>query len=143
MSVIYRLHHYHPFALHTPTTYRTPTTSLLYTCHNLTTYSLQPSTINSPTQAPSPTSPPRYSIPFFQGLPLDMTVSQIRSYIPEPVRRLRRDHDDAAGNPNAVSTFLDPRWDALGESQLRKWIRSHEDVGRKWYGDDVVRYYLS
>ncbi|GME37644.1 Oxoglutarate/iron-dependent oxygenase [Neofusicoccum parvum] len=94
-------------------------------------------------KAPSPTSPPRYSIPFFQGLPLDMTVSQIRSYIPEPVRRLRRDHDDAAGNPNAVSTFLDPRWDALGESQLRKWIRSHEDVGRKWYGDDVVRYYLS
>lgn len=95
-------------------------------------------------KAPGPASPPRYSVPFFQGLPLDMTVSQIRSYIPDSVRRLRREHDsDASNGANAVSTFLDPRWDALGESQLRKWIRSHEDVGRKWYGDEVVEYYLS
>ncbi|KAK7720640.1 hypothetical protein SLS57_005419 [Botryosphaeria dothidea] len=94
-------------------------------------------------KAPASTSPPRYSIPFFQGLPLDMTVSQIRSYIPESVRRLRRESDAAAAGGNVVSTFLDPRWDALGESQLRKWIRSHEDVGRKWYGDEVVSYYLS
>lgn len=74
-----------------------------------------------------------------------MTVSQIRSYIPDSVRRLRRDHEGTTNNdnPNTVSTFLDPRWDALGESQLRKWIRSHKDVGRKWYGDEVVGYYLS
>ncbi|KAK8184412.1 hypothetical protein BC567DRAFT_240876 [Phyllosticta citribraziliensis] len=115
--------------------------------------------------APPPSSPARYSIPFFQGLPLDMTVSEIRSYMPLSVRTLRRQQDshsnhdcqdnqkdaakssgktDATTRPkpaDTVSSFLDARWDALGESQLRKWIRSHEDVGRRWYGDDVVRYY--
>lgn len=80
----------------------------------------------------------RFSVPFFMGLPLDLTVSEIRGYIPEAVRSMRTDWKG-----EAVSAFLDPRWDSLGESQLRKWIRSHEDVGRKWYGDEVVDYYLS
>ena len=94
-------------------------------------------------QAPTSTSQPRYSIPFFQGLPLDLTLSQVRSYIPESVRNLRREQEangDRGGD--GVASFLDPRWDSLGESQLRKWIRSHEDVGRKWYGDEVVEFYL-
>lgn len=53
--------------------------------------------------APGPNSNVRYSVHLFQGLPLDMTVSEIRSYIPEA-------HDE-------VSTFLDPRWDSFrGES---------------------------
>ena len=86
---------------------------------------------------PGPGSKTRYSIPFFQGVPLDMTVSEIRSYIPERVRRMRQEVDGR----EAVSSFLDPRWDSLGESQLRKWIRSHPDVGEKWYGKEVVRYY--
>ncbi|KXS95852.1 hypothetical protein AC578_7883 [Pseudocercospora eumusae] len=90
--------------------------------------------------APGLESPVRYSIPFFQGLPLDMTVSEVQSYIPEEVRQLRRN----SGKPHAgVSSFLDPRWDSLGESQLRKWIRSHRDVGLKWYGQDAVDYYTS
>jgi isopenicillin N synthase-like dioxygenase len=87
--------------------------------------------------APGPESNVRYSIPFFMGLPLDMTVSEIRNYIPEHVRRLRSDEEAV----EAVSGFLDPRWDSLGESQLRKWIRSHRDVGEKWYGKEVVEYY--
>ena len=81
--------------------------------------------------APGPNSNVRYSIPFFQGLPLDMTVSEIRSYIPDNVKRRRQDSGEAH---DAISSFLDPRWDSLGESQLRKWIRSHRDVGLKWYG---------
>lgn len=87
--------------------------------------------------APGPESNVRFSIPFFMGLPLDMTVSQIRAYIPERVRKLR----SGVESDEAVSAFLDPRWDSLGESQLRKWIRSHKDVGEKWYGEDVVKYY--
>ena len=88
--------------------------------------------------APGPNSSTRYSIPFFQGLPLDMTVSEVRSYIPEHVRQLRK-----VDEREQVSTFLDPRWDSLGESQLRKWIRSHKDVGLKWYGKEVVDYYTT
>ena len=80
-------------------------------------------------------------MPFFMGLPLDLSVSQIRALMPEEVKKVGREarKDDGGG----VSSFLDGRWDSLGESQLRKWIRSHEDVGRKWYGDEVCEYYLS
>ncbi|KAF2448202.1 Clavaminate synthase-like protein [Karstenula rhodostoma CBS 690.94] len=86
-----------------------------------------------------PRSKPRYSIPFFQGLPLDLTIEEVRQYIPEHVRALR----PVSERPNSlVSSFADSRWDNLGESQLRKWIRSHEDVAKKWYGDDVLSYYL-
>lgn len=87
--------------------------------------------------APGPQSNVRYSIPFFMGLPLDMTVSEIRKQIPEHVRKLRRDVEAE----QVVSEFLDPRWDSLGESQLRKWIRSHREVGEKWYGREVVDHY--
>jgi isopenicillin N synthase-like dioxygenase len=87
--------------------------------------------------APGPDSNVRYSIPFFMGLPLDMTVSEIREQIPEHVRKLRSN----ANSGEVVSNFLDPRWDSLGESQLRKWIRSHREVGERWYGKEVVDYY--
>jgi isopenicillin N synthase-like dioxygenase len=89
----------------------------------------------------APTENDRYSIPFFMGLPLDLTVSHIRQAFPRDVKELRRQESPSAAEA-AISTFLDPRWDSLGESQLRKWIRSHEDVGRKWYGNDKVDYYL-
>lgn len=89
--------------------------------------------------APGPGSPTRYSIPFFQGLPLDMTVSEVRSNIPETVKRMRKERD----GKEVSDAFLDSRWDSLGESQLRKWIRSHRDVGKKWYGREVVEYYTS
>ena len=87
--------------------------------------------------APRPDSNVRYSIPFFMGLPLDMTVSEIRKHIPEDVRRLRSNTEHG----ETISSFLDPRWDSLGESQLRKWIRSHKEVGEKWYGEGAVDYY--
>jgi isopenicillin N synthase-like dioxygenase len=90
----------------------------------------------------APTKEDRYSIPFFMGLPLDLTVSEIRGFIPEEVRELRKESDGKGAVKDAISPFLDSRWDCLGESQLRKWIRSHEDVGRKWYGDEVCKYYL-
>lgn len=87
--------------------------------------------------APGPDSNARYSVPFFMGLPLDMTVSKIREHMPEHVRKLR----STANRGEEVSGFLDPRWDSLGESQLRKWIRSHKEVGERWYGKEAVDYY--
>lgn len=90
--------------------------------------------------SPGPTSNVRYSIPFFQGLPLDMSVSEVQRYIPEKVRMLRRQ----TGRMNdETQSFLDPRWDSLGESQLRKWIRSHKDVAMRWYGAETVAWYTA
>ena len=88
----------------------------------------------------------RYSIPFFMGLPLDLKVSEIRTFMPESVRSMRRREEEEERQKArvsveaSISTFLDPRWDCLGDSVLRKWIRSHPDVGLKWYGPDVVAY---
>jgi isopenicillin N synthase-like dioxygenase len=90
----------------------------------------------------APRTQARYSVPFFMGLPLDLTVSQICQLMPEEVKKLGRDRKVKNRN-DGVSMFLDPRWDSLGESQLRKWIRSHEDVGDRWYGNEVCKYYLS
>jgi hypothetical protein len=68
-----------------------------------------------------------------------MTVSEVRSYIPESVRKCARDARSA--EEEKVSSFLDPRWDSLGDSQLRKWIRSHPEVARRWYSPGDVEYY--
>ena len=89
----------------------------------------------------APTNRDRYSIPFFMGLPLDLKVSEIRSFMPESVRSMRIKEHDQSIIETAVPGFLDPRWDSLGESQLRKWIRSHENVGLKWYGSKTLEYY--
>ena len=89
----------------------------------------------------APTTRDRYSIPFFMGLPLDLTLSEVRSCVPEDVRSMRRREGGGCAVEAALPAFLDPRWDGLGESQLRKWIRSHRDVGRKWYGDEMLEYY--
>lgn len=89
----------------------------------------------------APTQRDRYSIPFFMGLPLDLKLSEIRSFIPESVRSSRRNADGQPAVEAALPAFLDPRWDSLGESVLRKWIRSHQDVGLKWYGSKALEYY--
>lgn len=66
-------------------------------------------------------------------------MGEIRGMMPEGLRALRK----REGNDEAfASAFLDERWDCLGESQLRKWIRSPDDVGKRWCGDEVVDYYL-
>jgi isopenicillin N synthase-like dioxygenase len=83
----------------------------------------------------------RYSIPFFMGLPLDLNASEIKTFIPEAVRSMRRRENPQSEVEADISNFLDPRWDSLGESLLRKWIRSHQDVGLKWYGPEAMKYY--
>ncbi|KAK3076217.1 hypothetical protein LTS18_013600 [Coniosporium uncinatum] len=96
-------------------------------------------------RAPSATSPVRYSIPFFQGLPLDMTMSEIRAFIPESVRELRQRQEELDGegpsDEEMDSWTQVGGWDSLGRAQLRKWVKSHPDVGGKWYGNELVEAY--
>lgn len=62
--------------------------------------------------------------------------------MPEAVKSMRSKAQDRVNGPSeTISSFLDPRWDSLGESQLRKWIRSHPDVALRWYGVEAVDYY--
>ena len=89
----------------------------------------------------APTQEDRYSIPFFMGLPVDLKVSKIRSFIPEAVRSMRTKENRQSSDEAAVSIFLDPRWDMLGESVIRKSIRSNPDIGLKWYGSETFEYH--
>jgi isopenicillin N synthase-like dioxygenase len=87
----------------------------------------------------APVERERYSIVFFQGLPLEMRVSEMRYLMPVSVKALRK--REKGDIEKEISVFLDTRWDELGESVLRKWMRSHKEVGEKWYGEDVFKYY--
>ena len=89
----------------------------------------------------APTQEDRYSIPFFMGLPVDLKVSKIRSFIPEAIRSMRTKENRQSSDEAAVSIFLDPWWDMLGESVIRKSIRSNPDIGLKWYGSETLEYH--
>jgi len=83
----------------------------------------------------------RYSVPFFLGLPLDLTVGELREAVPADVRRNGREGLEESGK-KVVDKFLDKRWEAMGHSMLRKWIKSHPQVAERWYPPDKVQWYL-
>ncbi|CAI7605020.1 unnamed protein product [Penicillium glandicola] len=76
----------------------------------------------------------RYSVPFFQGFRGSMTKE-------EAIGILRGHFDgqkmalEASEGVDVDSAFLRGRYDTWGESQLRTKIRSHRDVGRRFYAD--------
>lgn len=72
------------------------------------------------------------------GLPLDMTVNEIKKSIPDEVHRTRSEHKER-------SDFVqDRKWEEeeLGVAQLRKWFRSHREVADRWYGAGIVEEFL-
>ncbi|KAK6207821.1 2OG-Fe(II) oxygenase [Colletotrichum tabaci] len=84
----------------------------------------------------------RFSVPFFQGVRRDLTKE-------EAVGSLRAHFDNleiggSTSEPNEGrdidSAFLKGKYDTWGESQLRTKIRSHRDVGKKFYADVFDRY---
>ncbi|OBR13309.1 2OG-Fe(II) oxygenase [Colletotrichum higginsianum IMI 349063] len=84
----------------------------------------------------------RFSVPFFQGVRRDLTKE-------EAVGSLRAHFDNLEiGGPTSESNegrdidsaFLKGKYDTWGESQLRTKIRSHRDVGKKFYADVFDQY---
>ncbi|KAH7380225.1 2OG-Fe(II) oxygenase [Phaeosphaeria sp. MPI-PUGE-AT-0046c] len=83
----------------------------------------------------------RYSVPFFQGMRRDLTKA-------EAVGTLKahfESEDFASGveskeGRDIDSAFLRGKYDTWGETQLRTKIRSHRDVGRKFYADVFDKY---
>jgi isopenicillin N synthase-like dioxygenase len=80
----------------------------------------------------------RYSIPFFQGVRGNLTkqeaVDTLREYF-QPRQSRQDQEEDIIDSP-----FLKGKYDTWGESQLRTKIRSHRDVGRKFYADVYEKY---
>lgn len=85
-------------------------------------------------------SGPRYSIPFFQGVDLDVTFEELDEVgigeIPEEVRAERKRVLERFGGGKGEVEFTfrkGGRADTMGMATLRNRVKSHPDVGEKWY----------
>lgn len=80
----------------------------------------------------------RYSIPFFQGVRRDLTKEEalgtLRGHFANYASQESEEGQDID------SAFLKGKYDTWGESQLRTKIRSHRDVGKKFYSDVFDKY---
>ncbi|KAJ4987605.1 naringenin 3-dioxygenase [Stagonosporopsis vannaccii] len=72
----------------------------------------------------------RFSVPFFQGVSYDAKFEAMD--VPESVLRLR-DEARKARKDDVEFTFVKGRWGHLGEATLMNRVKSHPDVGERWY----------
>ncbi|KAL6708825.1 hypothetical protein ACN47E_002232 [Coniothyrium glycines] len=72
----------------------------------------------------------RYSVPFFQGVSYDAKFEAMD--VPEEVLKLR-DEVRKARKDDVEFTFVKGRWGHLGEATLMNRVKSHPDVGERWY----------
>ncbi|KAK2060499.1 2OG-Fe(II) oxygenase [Colletotrichum caudatum] len=92
----------------------------------------------------------RFSVPFFQGVRRDLTKdeavgslaghfgrSEIRGLLLPTAAAMEEESAEGRG---VDSAFLQGRYDTWGESQLRTKIRSHRDVGKKFYPEVFDQY---
>jgi isopenicillin N synthase-like dioxygenase len=92
--------------------------------------------------SPAAGSGPRFSIPFFQGVKLDADFDELDRVgvgaVPEDVRAQRRQIVESAGGRVDDVEFTFKKGGAaktLGEATLRNRVKSHPDVGERWYPD--------
>jgi hypothetical protein len=85
--------------------------------------------------SPAPGTGPRFSIPFFQGVSLDAEFESMA--VPEEVKELRRQVVARNGGrlDDVEFTFKKGKYKHLGEATLMNRIKSHPDVGERWYPD--------
>ncbi|KAF7961064.1 hypothetical protein EAE96_000731 [Botrytis aclada] len=83
---------------------------------------------------------PRYSVPFFQGVRGSTRFEELNEIgigeVKEEVRQMRRKVLESVGGrlDDVEFTFRGGgKADTLGEATLRNRIKSHVDVGEKWY----------
>ncbi|KAK2598588.1 hypothetical protein N8I77_011987 [Diaporthe amygdali] len=89
----------------------------------------------------------RFSIPFFQGVEPDTTFEDLEGVgvgvVPGEVRRLREDVLRANGGRRLDDVEFTFRGGGvartLGEATLRNRVKSHPDVGERWYPDILAQ----
>ncbi|KFY44695.1 hypothetical protein V495_03305, partial [Pseudogymnoascus sp. VKM F-4514 (FW-929)] len=83
--------------------------------------------------SPAPGTGARYSIPFFQGVSYDATFESMA--IPSELRELRRKVLERNGGrlDDVEFTFKTGKYKHLGEATLMNRVKSHPDVGERWY----------
>ncbi|PIG89268.1 hypothetical protein AARAC_007493 [Aspergillus arachidicola] len=88
----------------------------------------------------APTTKTRYSIPFFLGVRMDLTLDQLRESAAHIVKCIPASDDRKKRAVDVPSEFLSPLYSCFGEAYLRNRIISHPDVGQKWYPELYERY---
>ncbi|KAL4901130.1 hypothetical protein BDW74DRAFT_170310 [Aspergillus multicolor] len=79
---------------------------------------------------------PRFSIPVFQGMSLDLAVEDIDLDFPAHIKELV---GDEKARSDAEATFNKIFRGRTGEGTLIHRIISHQDVGRRWYPELLAR----
>lgn len=83
----------------------------------------------------------RYSVPFFQGMRRNLTKSEATHTLSQYFSGERFGPSSESQEACQVdSAFLRGKYDTWGEAQLRTKIRSHQEVGRKYYSDVFSQY---
>ena len=84
----------------------------------------------------------RFSVPFFQGVRRNLTRDEAVGTLKEHFDRwgLENGGGESSEGREIDSAFLKGKYDTWGESQLRTKIRSHRDVGMRFYGDVFDKY---
>lgn len=92
--------------------------------------------------SPAAGSGARFSIPFFQGFRLDADFDELEAVgvgaVPEEVKEQRRKVVERTGGriDDVEFTFrTGAAAKTLGEATLRNRVKSHPDVGERWYPD--------
>ncbi|KAL9640986.1 MAG: hypothetical protein Q9204_000427 [Flavoplaca sp. TL-2023a] len=83
---------------------------------------------------------PRFSIPFFQGVSYDATFETVD--IPQEVMAIREEILRKRGvdrMDDVEFTFTKGKWGHLGEATLTNRVKSHPDVGERWYPEILAR----
>jgi isopenicillin N synthase-like dioxygenase len=89
--------------------------------------------------SPAPGTGARFSIPFFQGVSLDAEFDSLP--VPEEMKELRRKVMARNGGrlDDVEFTFKKGKYKHLGEATLMNRIKSHPDVGERWYPDLLAK----
>ncbi|POS77387.1 hypothetical protein DHEL01_v204213 [Diaporthe helianthi] len=90
---------------------------------------------------------PRFSVPFFQGVAADTTFEDLEAVgvgeVPAEVRRLREEVLEANGGRRLDDVEFTFRGGGvartLGEATLRNRVKSHPDVGERFYPDILAQ----
>ncbi|KAH0284922.1 Clavaminate synthase-like protein [Aureobasidium namibiae CBS 147.97] len=92
--------------------------------------------------SPSAGSGARLSIPFFQGVRYDAEFDELDAVgvgsVPEEIKEQRRRVVDRSGGRIDDVEFTFKKGNkakTLGEATLRNRVKSHQDVGQRWYPD--------
>lgn len=93
--------------------------------------------------SPAAGSGPRFSIPFFQGVDLDADFDDLEKVgvglVPDEIREQRKQIVERNGGQrmdDVEFTFRKGgKSKTLGEATLRNRVKSHPDVGERWYPD--------